>query len=226
MELDQNPGDGKQALAETIRQRLLDSTPSLLPQVEQLAIAAAHDLTVLLTGEPSTGKTFLARLIHYCSSRKNGPLTVVSCGALALNLIESELFGHVKGAFTGATENRIGKFALAGAGTLLLEEVDTLGLEQQAKLLRVVESGYYDPVGCHETQVCRARLIVASNVDLESATAAGEFREDLWYRLNDVSLCLPPLRERTPDVAPLARKLVVGYARKFHKQAPELDAEA
>src|SRR6516165_9790189 len=150
-----------------IRRRLLTQTPSLLPLVERVALAARHDVTVLLTGETGTGKTFLARLIHDFSPRSAYRFLTVPCGALSANLIESEFFGHVKGAFTGADRVKVGKFAAVGEGTLLLDEIDTLALEQQASLLRVIETGEYEPVGSNETQLSRARLVVASNVNLE-----------------------------------------------------------
>src|SRR5204862_3540762 len=147
---------------------------------------------VLLTGETGTGKTYLARLIHEYSPRRKEPFLVVPCGALAANLIESEFFGHTKGAFTGADRPKVGKFAAAGEGSILLDEIDALGLEQQANLLRVIETGEYEPVGSNETSRSQARLVVASNWDLEEAVEAGKFRRDLYYRLNVMSFHLPP----------------------------------
>src|SRR5262249_51806742 len=145
-------------------------------------------------------------------------LMVIPCGALAANLIESEFFGHVKGAFTGADRPKVGKFEAVGGGTLLLDEIDALGLEQQAKLLRVIETGAYEPVGSNETKRCRARIIAASNWDLEQAVAAGTFRQDLYYRLNVLSFYLPPLRERVEDVRALARSMVAYFSKKFNKE--------
>src|SRR5262249_15612775 len=149
----------EESLAEVIGRRLLCQTPSLQMLVEPITLAATHDVPVLMTGETGTGKTYLARLMHECSPRQAGRFLVVSCGALAANLIESESSGHVKGAFTGADQAKEGKFAAAGEGTLLLDEVDALGLEQQSNLLRVLETGEYEPVGSNETRVCRARII-------------------------------------------------------------------
>jgi transcriptional regulator with PAS, ATPase and Fis domain len=197
--------------------RLLGPTPSLAPLVDALALAAVHPVTVLIDGETGTGKTFLARLIHDCSPRKRQRFVVVPCGALAANLVESEFFGHVKGAFTGADGAKAGKFAAAGQGTVLLDEIDALGLEQQANLLRVIETGEYEPVGSNETHHCQARFIVATNWNLEEAVARGQFRRDLYYRLNVLSFYLPPLRERVADIAPLARGLVAHFAARFHK---------
>jgi len=150
----------------------------------------------------------------------------VPCGALSANLVESEFFGHNKGAFTGADRPKVGKFAAVGEGTLLLDEIDTLALEQQATLLRVIETGEFEPVGSVDTQKSHARLIVAANVDLEDAAARGKFRADLYFRLNVMSFHLPPLRERVIDIAPLARGMAVRFNRKFNKDLFEISPEA
>jgi transcriptional regulator with PAS, ATPase and Fis domain len=209
-----------------LAQELLRSTPSLLPLAERLELAAKYEVTVLLTGETGTGKTHLARLIHAHSPRRQHGLLVVPCGALSASLIESELFGHEQGAFTGAARAKIGKIEAAGQGTLLLDEVDTLGLEQQSKLLRVLETGAYERVGSNETRVCRARILAASNWDLKVALDQGRFRVDLYYRLDVLSLHLPPLRERQEDVGPLARRMVDRFGKKFHKGVAALAPEA
>lgn len=209
-----------------IRLRLAASTPSLLPLAEKLALAAEHDVTVLLTGETGTGKTFLAHLLHDFSPRCTERLLVVPCGALAPNLVESEFFGHTKGAFTGADRPKVGKFAAAGKGTLLLDEVDALGLEQQANLLRVVETGEFEQVGGNETQRSECRIIVASNRDLGLEAAHGRFRQDLFYRFNVMKFHLPPLRERIIDLPYLVQGMTQRYKEKFRKPLNAVDDEA
>jgi DNA-binding NtrC family response regulator len=219
-------GVGEETLEELLTGKLLAQTPSLLPLVERIALAANHDVTVLLNGETGTGKTFLARLIHDHSPRQKHRFLAVPCGAIAANLVESEFFGHVKGAFTGADRIKVGKFEAVGDGTLLLDEIDTLGLEQQATLLRVIETGEFEPVGSIETHKCTARLIVASNLNLEEAADRGKFRLDLYYRLNVMSFHLPPLRERVQDIAPLARGMAARFNRKFQKDLFDISPEA
>ncbi len=226
--LREGAGGEDASLREAMSRELLACTPSLVSLAEPLALAAAHDVTVLLTGETGTGKTHLAGLIHAHSPRRGQRLLVIPCGALSASLIESELFGHARGAFTGADRPKAGKFEAAGEGTILLDEVDTLGLEQQAKLLRVIETGQYEPVGSNDTKLCRARVIAASNWNLEEAVAQGKFRQDLYYRLNVLALHLPPLRERPQDVDALARGMAARFNRKFNKGlfdiAPEVIA--
>ncbi len=215
-----------ESLADQIGERLLQLTPSLASLAEPLALAASHDVIVLMTGETGTGKTYLARLIHECSTRREQRLLVIPCGALVANLVESELFGHVKGAFTGADRPKVGKFEAAGDGSVLLDEIETLGLEQQANLLRVIETGEYEPVGSNRTQICTARIIAASNCNLEEAVEQGRFRQDLYYRLNVMSFYLPPLRERVQDIGPLARGMAARYAQKFNKELFTVSPEA
>ena len=200
-------------------------TPSMFDTFDELEIAAAHDVTVLLIGETGSGKTFLAKMIHELSGRSAERCLTVACGALPPDLIESELFGYVKGAFTGADSDKLGKFAAAQNGTLLLDEIDVLAPEQQAKLLRVIETGEYEPVGSNETRTSDARLLVASNVDLEELVAAGKFRMDLYYRLNTLSFHLLPLRDRTWDIEYLAGKFALNHGRTHNIELKRIDPE-
>jgi DNA-binding NtrC family response regulator len=221
-----NPTDPCAAVLSALSQQLSQHTPSLLPWAEHLALAALHDVTALLTGETGTGKTHLARLLHYNSPRRHQPLLVVACGALSPQLIESEFFGHAKGAFTGADRPKTGKLEAAGQGTLLLDEIDTLPLEAQAGLLRVVETGEFEPVGSNEIKHCQARIIAASNWNLEDAVRQGKFRQDLYYRLNVFTFALLPLRERPDDIDALARGMVARLAEKLGKNLSSISAEA
>ena len=168
--------------------------------MEQVHRIAPMDTTILLEGETGTGKTRLAGLIHGLSPRRGKPFLVVNCGALSESLIESEMFGHVRGAFTGADADRTGKFAGAGRGTLFLDEVDSLPLSVQSKLLRAVEARVFEPVGSNRSQTLHARLIVACNRPLDQEVAAGRFRADLFYRLNVIAFVMPPLRHRIATV--------------------------
>jgi DNA-binding NtrC family response regulator len=184
--------------------RFLTYTPAMFPLLDDLETAARCDFTVLLVGETGTGKTTLARMMHDLSLRRESRFLTVPCGSLPHDLIDSELFGHVKGAFTGADRTKEGKFEVAAGGTILLDEIDVLGLSAQAKLLRVLETGEYEPVGSNETRVTDTRTISASNVCLDSLVAKERFRADLFFRLNQVKFEVPPLRKRPLDILPLA----------------------
>jgi DNA-binding NtrC family response regulator len=202
---------------------LITFTPEMFDTMDEIKVAARHNVTVLLIGETGSGKTFLARLIHELSERRDDRFCTVACGALPPDLIESELFGYVKGAFTGADRDREGKFAAAGKGTLLLDEIDVLPMEQQAKLLRVIETGEYEPVGSNETQYSQARLIVASNYNLEELVRNGSFRTDLYYRLNILNFNLLALRHRPWDVEYLVRKFAVEHSRTHNIPLRSID---
>ena len=203
---------------------MITFAPQMFEMIDELKVAAAHDVTILLIGETGCGKTYLSRLIHELSPMASEQMYTVACGALPPDLIESELFGSVRGAFTGADRDRQGKFAAAGRGTLLLDEIDVLPLEQQAKLLRVIETGEYEQVGSNETLNSHARIVAASNIDLEQLVAAGTFRSDLYYRLNVLKFYLPPLRERPGDIEFLARNFALMHSRKHNIQLREIDA--
>jgi DNA-binding NtrC family response regulator len=188
--------------------------PEMAELMEQLRRVAPQDTTLLFTGETGTGKTRLARLVHEFSPRREQPFLVVDCGALSPTLIESEMFGHVRGAFTGADRDRAGKLAAAGSGTLLLDEVNSLPLPLQSKLLRAVDERVFEPVGSNRPQLLKARLIAVSNAPLEKEVEAGRFRSDLYYRLNVVGFFLPPLRDRRAAVAPLAGQFAAEFAAR------------
>jgi DNA-binding NtrC family response regulator len=183
--------------------------------------------TVLLGGETGSGKSLLARMIHELSPRRDMPFLTVNCGALSASLIESELFGHVKGAFTGADVANVGKFTGAGDGTLFLDEIDTLPMSLQAKLLRGVEERLFEPVGSNKTQPMRARLIVASNRPLDQEVSAGRFRSDLYFRLNVIALEVPPLRARGREVIhELSLEFLAVFAKRSTRRIDTITAEA
>ena len=179
---------------------ILGNSPELLKLLDRVESAAPTDANILIIGETGSGKELIARAIHSRSARKNSPLIKVNCGAIPSGLVESELFGHVKGAFTSASERRIGRFELANNGTLFLDEVGELPLDTQVKLLRVLQEQEFEPVGSNRTIKVNVRIIAATNRDLEKAVQAGEFRSDLYYRLNVIPLRVPALRERKSDI--------------------------
>jgi len=187
---------------------------------------APTDLSVLITGESGTGKEAFPQVIHNFSARKHGQYIAVNCGAIPEGTIDSELFGHEKGSFTGATESRKGYFEVADGGTIFLDEVAELPLSTQVRLLRVLETGEFIRVGSSKVQKTNVRVIAASNVDVPIAIDHGKFREDLFYRLNTVPIRIPALRERGEDIFLLFRKFAVDFAEKYRMPAIRLDSEA
>jgi DNA-binding NtrC family response regulator len=205
---------------------MVADSPAMRPVLDLIARVAPSDAHVLITGEHGTGKELVARMVHAASARAARPLVAVNMGGLTETLFESELFGHVKGAFTGATGDRAGRFELADGGTLFLDEIANLPLAQQAKLLRVLQTGEFERVGASRPRRADIRLLTATNMDLREEVKQGRFREDLLFRLNTVEIHLPPLRERREDVPGLARHFLVRHARRYRKNLEGFDEEA
>ncbi len=193
------------------------SAASMRHVLDTMARVGPSDANVLITGEHGTGKEVVAQTLHRLSSRATRSLVAVNTGALPEGIFESELFGHVKGAFTDARADRIGRFELANNGTLFLDEIANIPVRQQAKLLRVLETGEMERVGSSKTQTVNVRMISATNADLRAECAAGRFREDLLFRLNTVEISLPPLRERRDDIPPLASHFLARYAARYRR---------
>jgi DNA-binding NtrC family response regulator len=202
------------------------SAASMRPVLETMARVGPSDANVLITGEHGTGKEVVAQTLHRLSSRAERTLVAVNTGALPEGTFESELFGHVKGAFTDARADRIGRFELASGGTLFLDEIANIPIRQQAKLLRVLETGELERVGSSKTQKVDVRMLSATNADLRAECAAGRFREDLLFRLNTVEICLPPLRERREDIPALAGHFLAKYAARYRRPIEGLEPAA
>ncbi len=199
----------------------------LLNRAIDIAIKVAFtDLIVLILGESGTGKEVFPQIVHQFSSRKHGPYIAVNCGAIPEGTIDSELFGHEKGAFTGATDSRKGYFEVANGGTIFLDEVGELPLATQARLLRILETGEYIRVGSSKVQKTNVRVVAATNINFDVAIQKGKFREDLYYRLNTVPIYLPPLRERKEDILLLLKKFAADFAVKYRMPAIQLTSEA
>ena len=202
--------------------RIVGSSPALLRALHEVEQVAATEATVLLLGETGTGKELFARAIHGSGKRHDKPLVRVNCGAIPHALIESELFGHERGAFTGATQRREGRFQLAHGGTLFLDEIGELPLDLQPKLLRVLQEGEFEPVGSSRTVSADVRILAATHRDLADCVRRGTFREDLYYRLSVFPIVIPPLRERDGDVDALARVFLEKYARQLNRSISPL----
>lgn len=205
-----------------LQKRFVAASAAMRRLLESVSRVATRDVTVLVRGETGTGKEMIATLLHAQSRRREGPLVRFNCAALPDELADAELFGHVRGAFTGAQGSRVGFFAKANGGTLILDEVGELTLPIQAKLLRAVQEGEVQPVGASSVQRVDVRIVACTNRDLSAAVRAGTFREDLYYRLAVVDFVVPPLRERPEDVQPLAGELARAYAERFDLESPDL----
>lgn len=211
-----------------IKQRfgIIGNSPVLDRAIDVSIQVAPTDLSVLITGESGTGKEVMPQIIHQLSSRKHAPYIAVNCGAIPEGTIDSELFGHEKGAFTGAHDSRKGYFEVADGGTIFLDEIGELPLQSQVRLLRVLESGEFIRVGSAKVQKTDVRIIAATNVNLPDAIRKGKFREDLYYRLNTVPVYIPPLRERKEDIHLLFRKFAATHAEKYRMPTVRLSSDA
>ncbi|MBS3735186.1 MAG: sigma 54-interacting transcriptional regulator [Phycisphaerae bacterium] len=217
----------KHALQDRFRPENIVGSSSAMREVYQAIYqVAGSDTTVLLRGESGTGKGLVAQAIHYASPRADGPFVQVNCAALSESLLESELFGHTKGAFTGATQTRTGRLEQADGGTLLLDEIGDFSPATQVKLLRVLQDKEFEPVGSNETRRANVRVLVATNVNLEQAVERGAFREDLYYRVNVFPLMLPPLRRRKEDIPLLADHFVEKHAGRMSKDVRRITTPA
>ncbi|MGY3687797.1 MULTISPECIES: sigma-54-dependent transcriptional regulator [Vibrio] len=212
--------------SQTLGPRIIGDTPSIQMLRETISHIADTDADILLFGETGTGKELVARSIHEQSSRRDANFVAINCGAVPENLIESELYGHEKGAFTGAETKRIGKFEHAQGGTLFLDEIESMPMQAQIRLLRVLQERVIERVGSNELLPLDIRVIAATKVDLKKAAEAGEFRQDLYYRLNIVTLDLPALRERKEDIAALFHHFLLVAASRYGKSAPALPNSA
>jgi len=219
--------DLKSKLSETYRfENIIGVSGKMQEVFRKIRKVASSDATVLIRGESGTGKELIARAIHFHSTRSDAPLVEINCASIPETLLESELFGHEKGAFTGAYKQKKGKFEIANGGTLFLDEIGELPLTLQAKLLRVLQDGRFTRVGGVENIEVNVRLIAATNANLEELLEAGKFREDLYYRLNVIPILIPPLRERLEDIGPLTDFFIQKYARKNKKHIKGISQEA
>lgn len=220
---EQDPGDT--LTGPTAMGGLIARSPSLLRVFALIETLRHTDATVLITGESGTGKELVARAIHERSGRRAGPFVAVNCAALPADLLESEMFGHARGAFTGAVRDRVGRFEMASEGTLFLDEIGDLPLATQVKLLRVLQDGTFERVGENRPRVSRARVIAATHVDLLRAVSEGRFRDDLYFRLRVVPIDVPPLRDRREDIEPIARALLARVGAR-HGRALQFSPDA
>jgi len=205
---------------------LIAEAPSMRPVIEMISRVAPSDANVLITGENGTGKSLIALALHALSPRASHSMITVNMGGLSETLFESELFGHVKGAFTDAKTDRAGRFELADESSLFMDEIANIPLNQQAKLLRVIEAGEFERVGSSKTLHANVRIISATNANLADEVAAGRFRQDLLFRLNTIEIALPPLRDRREDIIPLASHFLRQHAQRYRKELVGFDEPA
>lgn len=205
---------------------LIADAPSMRPVIEMVQRVAPSDANVLITGENGTGKSLIAQALHALSPRASHSMITVNMGGLSETLFESELFGHVKGAFTDAKSDRAGRFELADESSLFMDEIANIPLNQQAKLLRVIETGEFERVGSSKTLHANVRIISATNSNLADEVAAGHFRQDLLFRLNTIEIALPPLRDRREDIMPLAKKFLQDHTQRYRKELAGFDETA
>src|SRR5437868_9535695 len=203
---------------------VVGDSPAMRAVYRLTRLVAPTRASVLIVGETGTGKELIARSVHRLSPRSDGPYVRVNCGALTESLLESELFGHVKGAFTGAIDNKTGRFEAAHGGTIFLDEISSMSAKLQVKLLRVLQENEFERVGESRTIRVDTRVVAATNQLLEDEIEAGRFRDDLYYRLNVVPIYLPPLRERRDDVPPLTRFVLHRYSEENRRETPEPQA--
>ncbi|MDX1978923.1 MAG: sigma-54 dependent transcriptional regulator [Bryobacteraceae bacterium] len=211
------PGKQVEGWNQTALRRLLGQSPAFLEQINRIPVVARCDVAVLISGETGTGKELVARAIHEMSPRASGQFVPVNCGAIPVDLVESEMFGHVRGAYTSAGTAQQGLVREAEGGTLFLDEIDSLPLLAQVKLLRFLQEKEYRPLGSPKAMHGNVRIITATNIDVEEGVRAGRIRRDLYYRLNILPIALPPLRDRTEDIPLLASHFCMHYARQFAK---------
>jgi formate hydrogenlyase transcriptional activator len=223
--LNGNSADSNRTELENGRHGVIGDSQAMKSTLDQIAVVAPTDSTVLIQGETGTGKELFAQAIHNLSRRSNAPLVTLNCAAVPAGLLESELFGHERGAFTGAVAQRIGRFEMAHGGTLFLDEIGDMALDLQAKLLRVLQEQEFERLGGTRTMRVNVRVVAATNRDLLQMVEAKEFRADLYYRLSVFPVSLPPLRDRPEDIPALARHFIARYAERMNKIVEEIPSE-